>query len=90
MKLSIVVVAIFASILGKASPVTRDDASDVVRTETASSLSNEDASSSPLLVVSRISGHTVYRTAHTPGFRYRKATACLITQNELVRPVLWA
>ena len=59
MKLSIVAVAIFAAILGKASPVTRDDATDVVRTETASSLSNEDASSSPLLVVSRISGHTV-------------------------------
>lgn len=66
MKFSIIAVALFAAILGKASPVpvdgstgvditapaTQEVAAGTVRTESASSLSSQDDSASPLLVVS--------------------------------------
>lgn len=66
MKFSIIAIAAFAAILGKASPVpvdgstgvditapaTQEVAPDVVRVEDAASLSSQGDSDSPLLVVS--------------------------------------
>jgi hypothetical protein len=66
MKFSIIAVALFAAILGQASPVpvdgstgvditapaTQEVASDTVRSESASTLSSQEESVSPLLVVS--------------------------------------
>ena len=90
MKFSIVAIAIFATILGKASPVTRDDATDIVRPETAASLSNEDASSSPLLVVSSRYQHDMDRSTDISDVLYRKAMSSLTILSEQVLRVLWA